>query len=382
MSEAYETPQLQRTSVETAAGHELSVLAQTLCGLVRHPGEPDDFLRARIWMTPEGIKHRAYIDNMTRMGRAVGEGLNRIIRSDIETPMSREDAAELDWWRTQFATRFPTGQLPKPGTALMGRRFQLSEGTPSPGPSFHVGVDLGGTDQAVLSLVEDGKVIAYARVNVEAEMHALGMAMRPYEALLHVIGEHARNLVKLFTREPVEPSPTRGASPPPGYAPCTRAPCRRYYKALQGSSICNRCAATDATGKLARFSESSFAVLERSYGPDWVPPSEPETVVAPGQCADCRETKGPEHWCPAWMKTCQDRLQVGENNYNELHTWVVGRMAELAALGYTPLQLATQGFCCAVGGVYAVTTQQPCPLHTPVPGPYTGDYDTLDFLKP
>lgn len=41
--------------------------------------------------------------------------------------MTREDEAELDWWRKSFTCRFGPGNLPKPGSMLLGRRFVLTE---------------------------------------------------------------------------------------------------------------------------------------------------------------------------------------------------------------------------------------------------------------
>lgn len=50
--------------------------------------------------------------------------------------LSLGDAGELAWWRSQFGTRFPEGELPKPGTALVGRRFHMVDESDPLGAEF------------------------------------------------------------------------------------------------------------------------------------------------------------------------------------------------------------------------------------------------------
>ena len=39
--------------------------------------------------------------------------------------MTEADMRELEWWRHEFATRFAAANLPRPGTALYGRRLKI-----------------------------------------------------------------------------------------------------------------------------------------------------------------------------------------------------------------------------------------------------------------
>lgn len=41
--------------------------------------------------------------------------------------MKEIDKRELDWWRRVFSTRFTQFGLPRPGSALYGRRFKIME---------------------------------------------------------------------------------------------------------------------------------------------------------------------------------------------------------------------------------------------------------------
>ena len=53
-----------------------------------------------------------------------------VVTYNTERDRSQRDAGELHWWRSQFSTRFYPGALPKPGTALTGRRYALVEVPP------------------------------------------------------------------------------------------------------------------------------------------------------------------------------------------------------------------------------------------------------------
>lgn len=111
------------------------------------------------------------------------------------------DARELVWWRTQFSTRFPAGELPAPGTSLMGKRYHLSEGEHDPGASLHVGIDLGGVSETILTVVENGKVLAFARMANLTEMYQLGEACRPYEATVYeTLDREIRAIADIFVR--------------------------------------------------------------------------------------------------------------------------------------------------------------------------------------
>ena len=47
--------------------------------------------------------------------------------------MTSKDEMELDWWRKSFSCRFGPGNLPTPGTPLLGYRFRLMVDDPAQG---------------------------------------------------------------------------------------------------------------------------------------------------------------------------------------------------------------------------------------------------------
>ena len=117
------------------------------------------------------------------------------------------DESELSWWRTQFATRFPAGQLPKPGTPLVGKRYHLSEGEFEPGTSFHLGVDLAdGPSKTIISVVKDGTVVAYARLDIVEEVKKLDAYLTDfYPNAARVLEREAHRLVRTLRTGPVPP---------------------------------------------------------------------------------------------------------------------------------------------------------------------------------
>lgn len=68
-----------------------------------------------------------------------------------------QDVKELHWWRQNFATRFAPGSLPRPGTALVGRRLVLLE---------RVGHQLASLDRQVV--VPEPEQVDVARADVRA----------------------------------------------------------------------------------------------------------------------------------------------------------------------------------------------------------------------
>lgn len=68
------------------------------------------------------------IENEIGDVRSVTDLLRSMAGKVAEIPAALERpgaSSELAWWRSAFATRFPPGDLPKPGTALIARRFRL-----------------------------------------------------------------------------------------------------------------------------------------------------------------------------------------------------------------------------------------------------------------
>jgi hypothetical protein len=116
------------------------------------------------------------------------------------------DAKELAWWRTQFATRFPDGELPKPFTALIGKRYHLTEGEHDPGASFCVGIDIGGDSKTVLSVVKDGKVVAFAQLDVVEEVKKVDAYLTNfYSNAARVIDHEVLKIVASLRTGPVPP---------------------------------------------------------------------------------------------------------------------------------------------------------------------------------
>ena len=348
--EAYEAPKSRRVDIETASGPALDVLAEAVYGLRRRPavpgqqGETDALLRARCHQLDA--------------------------REAATSVMSAADVAELRWWRSQFATRFPQGQLPKPGTALLGRRFQLSEGTPSPRPSFHLGVDLGAdgkADSTILSLVQDGQVVAYARIDVGKEMHAFGAAMRPYQALFHVIEREAKNLVNMFAARPELMLLCVGN-------------CGKSTRAMTGQIawVCADCVATRNEDRLR-------APGEVRAGDIWVDEKTGKTMELHSY------VESQDFW-----NVIVDRAQVTTS-------MTAGFIAQpghvLAAIkkrpptqsaepaqapAQKPPVVETSPPCCRIGGEMH-QLMRPCPFHdrrAPEPAYGNGEFDTYGFLRP
>lgn len=432
--EAYEKPALTRSTVETATGRELDVLAEMVYGLRRRceatstqDPETDAELRARIRLmfatrpgTPMGHRpqcsQRIGEDRICLLQWTDEPGWRRWDMEDGQHPdlavgvilcpfhakqeadfaMAQKDRAELDWWRNQFAPRFPEGQLPKPGTALIGRRFDLREVKPEPamvrvkGPTFSCGIDFG-LDQSktILTVLRDGQLVASCEIDNRAlvleVMHKAGGAFRLFTE------ELVRHMEHLFH-----------------FAAGTDLVAKLSDKMLEGSIdkpakvSMLLCVGNCGKSVTARVGEIAWVCSECVAIRESAPPRAPGEVRAGDVWVNVKTgTRMEVHSSVAksyaesqslW-NVVVDHAQVTTSMTTEFITQadhVLGAVkkrppAQDAPPAAAPTPVVEAAPCCRIGGEKH-KERQPCPFHDlaakPSLPPWAPEWDRFGFAKP